>query len=271
MAHVQYPGFPPEHDQPLPITPLAALYARWTLDPIVDVALGIAHDVIKRPRVYRTVSHDTLQTLSRFRSFLGTHPPWPSAPQRLAICAPQIGGSDSKPADKAAPFHQAAAALRDAAVAYSERVHDTGEPMLRRAFADAGTALVSYLSTMEGNATAEGQRLVADIFDRAREVLMDGDIARAFGLPAPETEAWPIAGAGDGNGAALMEEVTKSLQPAAGPAMSHQHFTVLQRAANSGALTIAAISAGCHDDNRAVGAIAFAYSWATALRALPTK
>jgi hypothetical protein len=48
------------------------------------------------------------------------------------------------------PPRSTALTVRTAAVAYSERVYDTGEPMLKQAFIDAARHFQAYLSTLSG-------------------------------------------------------------------------------------------------------------------------
>jgi len=70
---------------------IAALYQRLLLDPVVEVALAIAHDCAKRPCEYRQVPERVLATLSDFRTLTESHPEWPSAAQRASIYAPLFG------------------------------------------------------------------------------------------------------------------------------------------------------------------------------------
>lgn len=68
--------------------PLAQLYARWALNPLVEIAHGLAHDVAVRPENYRHLSRSTIETLNNFRFKLGTDPHWPNAFQRTLSFRP---------------------------------------------------------------------------------------------------------------------------------------------------------------------------------------
>jgi len=261
---------------PPPETELSKMYARWTLDCVVDVAAAIAHDSAKRPRQYRAVPAAAaggldaiVRVLSNFRSKLGSDSSWPNGAQRAALYSGCLGTSDGKPGDKSAPFHQMAAAVRDAAVAYCERVVDAGEGMLKQAFIEAATAFGAYLGTMVGSAVAESHRQTEEVFNNAVRVLKTQEIAQAFGLPHVAEANWPTVGARNGDGAALVEEISRALQPSAGPPITQQQFSVMQRIAHQGASTIAGIQDNRHTvDATFKEVVQSAYTWATALRAL---
>src|SRR5690242_13642426 len=62
--------------------PLADLYGRWALNPLVDIARAIAYDVVVRPQNYRDLPEDVARILTDFRFKLGSDPDWPDAFQR---------------------------------------------------------------------------------------------------------------------------------------------------------------------------------------------
>src|SRR5438132_3028730 len=114
------------------------IYARWTLDCVVEAALAIASDYRKRYRQYRDVSDPVARILADMKSKVGADPEWPNKDQRTAMTLPFLGPSDADTeTELSGAFCEAAKAIRAAAIAYSERVYDTGEPMLRQAFVDA--------------------------------------------------------------------------------------------------------------------------------------
>lgn len=261
---------------------IGSLYARWTLDCVVDAALGIAHDFVKRPRHYTELEAADVAVLAKFRTLMGSSPDWPNAAQRAAMYASMLGTSDAKAGDKSHLFHQTANAVRDAAVAYAERVYDTGEPMLKQAFVDAADAFKAHLDMLEGAALNEAERATQEVFSQAVKVLTTQALAKAFGLPpaagppqqqnqqqqAPAAPNWPLAGAKDGKGAALIEEVTRVLQPGGGVQISQQQFTTLQRVAQRGQEAIACALADHHNgnENQLNALLKNSYAWATALR-----
>jgi hypothetical protein len=250
------------------------IYARWTLDCVVDAATTIAQDYRTRYRQYRDVPPAIAAILANMNSRVGYDPAWPNAAQRSAIYSPLIGSSDGQVnADSTSSFHQTAIGVRTAAIAYSERVYNTGEPMLRRALIEAARLFSAYLSTLSGGVVDRARQDTEFIFSSSVQVLQSAQIAQAFGLP-PAPPAWPLPRQVegdehlDGNGAYLIQEVSRFLKSSAGMT-TQQQFLALQRVALSGARTIQSINNGAHNIAEQVpDLIGAAYTWATALRDL---
>jgi hypothetical protein len=258
--------------------PVADTYARWTLDCVIELVTSIAEDYVKRYRQYRDVPEHISKLLTEFRLRTGSDPEWPNTIQRTAMFTPLVGASDRKPgSDRAAPFHEVSGTLRSAAVAYSERVYDTGEPMLKQAFVDAARHFRAYLVTLSGSVVDSSRAHTEPMFRRATEVLTTTQVAQAFGgLPPAPTKSWPLPlgrGGGpeylDGNAGYLIEEVSRTVG-AGGGAIKQQQFLMLQRAAAAGARTIDDTLDGNHekDDVAIRQLIGNAYMWFTALRDL---
>jgi hypothetical protein len=251
------------------------LYARWTLDPVIEMAVAVAHDFPRRPRHYRDVPagvDGVVRVLSSLRARMGTDPDWPNASQRAISLEALVGPSDSRPGPdhSLSPFHQAANSVRESATAFSERVHDTGEAMLRQAFRDAVTALNSHLSTLLGSVLDETLRQVREVGDQAIRVLQAESVARAFGVSAALDAGWPLSDGRDGEGAVLVEEISRTL-PGATSQLTAQRFSNLQRVAYYGALTLQGVQAQADLDDHEREEdelIGWAYSWETALRGL---
>jgi hypothetical protein len=257
--------------------PVADTYGRWTLDCVIELVSGIADDYVKRYRQYRAVPNNISKLLTEFRTRTGSDPEWPNTAQRTAIFTPLVGASDRKPgSDRTAPFHDVAGALRAAAVAYSERVYDTGEPMLRQAFLDAARHFRAYLTTLSGSVVDSSRIQTEPMFQRATQVLQTAQVAQAFGgLPPAPDKSWPLPqerdlGAAylDGNAAYLVEEISRSVGVA--NTFKQQSFLMLQRVSVAGGLTIDDTLDGSfeNDDHRLLGLIGNAYTWFTALRDL---
>jgi hypothetical protein len=256
---------------------IVGIYARWTLDCVVEAATAIAQDYRTRYRQYRAVPEAIVDILADMNSRMGYDPAWPNTAQRAAIDMPLLGSSDAQAnADTTSPFHQTALTVRTAAVAYSERVYDTGEPMLRQAFIDAARHFQAYLSTLSGGVINRARQDTESIFRQSVRVLTTAEVAQAFGVPPAPPKAWPLPDkiADDdylnGDGAYLMEEVSRVLQPPDG-LITQQYCLTVQRVAVSGARTIQRILQGAHNDTDVAivrGLIEVAYTWATALRDL---
>lgn len=262
---------------------IAGMYQTWTLDCVVEAATAIAHDYRTRYRQYRTVPENIGEFLANMKSLVGFHPLWPNKDQRTAINIPLLGPSDAEAGTEvASTFCEAAKTVRDAAIAYSERVFDTGEPMLRQAFVDAAKHFFAYLKTLDGSVVQRAWHDTQPMFQGSTEVLSDIEVAKAFGLPPAPKKSWPSPEDFEdrksqylnGDGAYLVEEVSRALQQS--KHVTQQAFLSLQRAAVSGARAIHFVLQGHHDvperDDKTPGPlkelIGDAYSWATALRDL---
>jgi len=257
---------------------IAGLYARWTLDCVIEAAAAIANDYPKRYRQYRAVAVDMANILANIRSRTGFDPEWPNTAQRASIMTPLLGQSDAKPsAGATSSFRAGAAALRSAAIAYSERVYDTGEPMLRLAFVNTARHFQAYLTTLSGSVVDRARQDTEPLFALSSVILRDASVTQAFGLP-PGPEGWPLPDRIEkpgaylsGDGACLIEEVFRLLQPGAG-SVTQQQFLALQRAAVAGGRTIQLILERQHEAavDRLREVIGDAYTWAAALRDLGT-
>jgi hypothetical protein len=249
---------------------IGQMYKRWALDPIIEAAKAVSVDFVERFLPYNRVR--TADELADLKSRTGNDPYWPDLSQRRAIYGALLGPSDSYqiPRD-ASPFHEAAAGLREAAIKYSERVFDTGEPMLRQAFIDEIETLQAHLNMLEGAAVNRGDAQTRAIFEAAVEILQDPAVARAFGLPPPDNDEWPLETRNyDGKGAFLIDEITQVLAPQGTGHITRSRFIAMQRVANRGQETIDGVLAYDEDwtEDQVKELIGKAYSWATALKAL---
>ena len=153
-------------------TSVSTLYQLWTLDCVIEAAILISHDYQARYRRYQLVPEDVSELILKFISLLGNHPEWPNYEQRKKIMEPLIGASSSKISNEyKGVFHDAARSVKRAATKYSERVFDTGEPMLRRSFIIACEEFEGVLSTIEGSVVETGLKQTKTIFDAAVTVL----------------------------------------------------------------------------------------------------
>jgi len=246
------------------------MYRKWTLDCIIDIAKEISSDFVERYLQYSDVA--TAEELANLKSRVGHDPDWPDQAQRKAIYGAFLGPSDGKqPQKDLSRFHDASGSVRDAAVKYAERVFDTGEEALRRAFLDTVSGLQAHLNTVEGAAVERGERQARNIFDASVSILRDKAISRAFGLPGPGNGEWPLENRNyDGRGAYLIEEVTRVLVPQGTGQITRSRFVVMQRVANRGLECIRGVTdyKDSWTDAEQKELIVKAYSWATALKDL---
>jgi len=249
---------------------IGQMYKRWALDPVIEVAKAVSVDFVERFLPYRGVQTDNV--LANLKSRTGNDPNWPDLSQRRAIYGALLGPSDSYQIPReASRFHEAAAGLREAASNYSKRVFDTGEPMLRQAFIDEIETLQAHLNMLGGAVVNRGDAQTRAIFEAAVEILRDPAVARAFGLPPPNEDEWPLEARNyDGRGAFLIDEITRVLAPQGTGHVTRSRFIAMQRVASRGQETIDGVLAydehSTEDEVKEL--IGKAYSWATALKAL---
>lgn len=214
--------------------PLAALYQRYVLDPLVEVARAVSHDFVQRPRQYRAVPENVAAVLDGFRTRTGCDPEWPSAEQRAALFAPVFG----------AAFHGAGAQLRRAAAAFAECCGEGKPEPLEDRVREAAAAFRGYLRSVEGRSLSAADRDTSAAFRSAIEVFRNKDVAGAFGLPPAPGDTWPVEPVSEADTASadavyLIEEIQRSLVLSA--AVTAQQFLLLQRVAHYGGLTIAGV------------------------------
>ena len=246
----------------------AALYFFKQLDPYYESALAVARDLYIRPQLYTNVSAGTAQVLATLRSRCGFDEFFLSQVQRVdaySVVFGPIGGSGD--------FDKLRDDLIDAATAFSERVFDTGEDMLRERVRTAHRPLKSYLSALTGGST---DWTAHNTLDNLAEnisfpILRTPEVAALFGIGTAPTSAWPYLE--DSNADKLLEEIKLKIHQTGG--LTRQEASNLQRLAVRGAEAIAAVldytenSANLADDIASLNVLITAcYTWGAAKRAL---
>lgn len=242
----------------------AELYALRALDALIDIAYAIALDFVARPRHYRSIEEKTVRILEEIKAHTGSDPDWPDGGQRAAIYAALFGSEEKG----RSPIARQSVALREAAAAFAERTFDSGVAMLRQRFRDCVITLRAHLSSLSGTSVSVGHRQTMAIFQRARSVFQNPKIAAAFGLPPAPAGEWPLGESYSGDGAALVEEVSRLLRPDSMNPMPGQRLLVRQRVANYGFASLSGVaddSPGWDSDDRIDALIAHAYSWHAAI------
>lgn len=259
-------------DESEDLSPIPVLYEIWVLDCLVVLANAVSWDFAKRPRHYADVDEKIAMSCSNFRTKTGADPDFQNTEQRTWNQAAMFGSSPSSPlAAETHPFHGAAADLRRAAVAYSERVYNTGEAMLRQSFLDSARVLQAYLSTLKGSVIKRNFSELSGVFDKAIMIMKTAEIAKAFGLPPAPNNDWPVGEVYDGNGSFLIEEISNKTSSELPTPISQKRFLVLQRIAVNGAKTLTGVlllDSIEKDENRVRLLIGCAYAWETAIRSL---
>jgi hypothetical protein len=248
---------------------IAALYFYDVVgNPLIDVALEVSRDFFRRPQIF-TESGDppVAPLLASLGARMGSDETIPSREQRAAIFSPLFGEYDD--GNSEADFPRLRDDLSQAAAAFAERSFDTGVGMLRERVREAHQLFKEYLLGLEGASTSwsRNDALPTVTEGRAFSILRSKAVSSAYGIPIPPRDGWPYAE--DGNGAKLVEEISKRGAWANGAtgALTREVFLNRQRAGLRGAEALATIidfSEGGSDDELDQ-LITKVYSWGAAL------
>lgn len=252
---------------------ISSLYELWTLDILPTIGSRAAHVFEAKPEQFKRVPPEIANLLARLHYRTGNNEDYLSTSQRFGLVSPLLGESDGiQHSDADAKFHRAAGALRQSAVDYVQRSFSTGERQLRNAFRDSAKTLYAYLTVLEGSVTTNALTRIEGHFLEVVEVLKTAEYCSGLGLPPAPEGNWPRFGVTDGDGAALISELTyrsmKEDDSAAVPQVGVTKFLAMQRAADYGAASLdgVLIDPAMDDDDRANGAIDLVYRWWQALR-----
>jgi mersacidin/lichenicidin family type 2 lantibiotic len=234
-------------------TPLSDLYITRALDPLIELARALSGDFVRRPQHHARASAEEAALLTNFRLLYGKHPEWPDASQRSYASAKPF-----------ARMCQSFAAVRLAAIRYMGDATAPGAPIARRSFVDSAEQARATLQPMEGAPISIVAETHSALLKRAVTVVSSDRMAAAFG----------VTDMGDADGrrmysprlAYLCESMSQTLR--LGWPLRQQLVSSLQRAAEHGAATISALSAGAFadaDDDRFTDVVFSAAAWATAL------
>lgn len=253
----------------------AALYFQKHLDSFYESASAVARDFYGRPQLYtklKLAEGETpltvVELLARLRSRCGSDELFPSLAQRMDIYSPIFGlPGASNDSDL----------LRDdlieAATAFSERVFDTGEDMLRERVRTAHRPLKDYLVGVTGDSTDWSARNPLDNISEniSFTILRAPVIGAIFGIGTPPGASWPYSE--DSNADKLLEEITNKIDPNDG--LTRQQASNRQRLAARGAEAISAVidytenSSDVGDDKESLNVLITAcYTWGAAKKAL---
>ena len=244
-----------EHTPSVPAIPdIAALYERFLLDPLIEVARCVSFDALKRPRFYRNITAPVAALLDGFRVRTGTAPEWLSAIQRSISYCSIFGGGVTI----------GALAMRAAAVTYVERVDPQLGHLALQPVRDAISNFRESLTELQGAAVDQAARQSGVVFGSAMEILGNEAIARVFGFePASGKRAGSV-------NPALIEEIQRSLRlhhlrRALGP----HRLVLLEQVGKHGAAAIAGVlNHGDSDDDGIESLVSSAYAWEKSVRAL---
>jgi len=131
--------------------------------------------------------------------------------------------------------------------------------------------MFAYLTTLEGMVTRSALQRVYAHFSDVAVVLKSEEYCSGLGLPPAPPDGWPRFGVVDGDGAALIAELTHRTAGAeqiSVPLVAIEKFLAIQRVADYGAATIDMIllDPAMKNDDTANEVIDVVFRWWTALR-----
>jgi hypothetical protein len=213
-------------------TLIGQLYARWTLDCLIEIAYAVSIDFINRPSSYKG---DIPKEIVNLRMSYGTDANFPNTAQRPVMMMPILGRSDGlKPdvSNAASPFYSARKSFFDACVAVQVRTVDTALSTLEGVARAEILAFRNYLDNLRGTSVEQSAKQITAVSNSAINILTSKGVAAVFGLP-PAGQSWPLKSI-DSNGANLVDAVGKILPLAPDYKLSFQKFNQLQLAAQAG-------------------------------------
>ena len=245
---------------------IGELYARWTLDCLIEIGYAVSMDFVARPQLY--LSDDVPESIVDLRMSYGTDPTFPNTAQRQMMLTPVFGKSDGHTPDAStgtAPFHVARKKLIDACISFSERAVDTGVAMLLERIRSALVPLRAHLEGLNGRSLRLSSQQIQTVSNTAIDILKATEVARVFSV-SPADDKWPFESI-DPNGAKLIENAGSKLALPQDCTLSYTRFILLQRVAQEGARTLPLVLTTDPTSEQALLAlITHGYTWGTSLR-----
>jgi hypothetical protein len=253
---------------------VAGMYFYLQLDCLVDLAYQVTCDFFRRPQLYVSLGTPTIAPdLAKLGARYGSDERIPSQQQRDAIFLPVFGQSGTYSSDGQSQFSRGRDGLVNAAIAFSERVFDTGEAMLRERVRTFHRTFKAWLTSLDGDSLqwSKGQALVGVTEKLAYNILRNSGVAAVFGINTPPSQAWPYTE--DSFGDMLIEEISKQLMVGTNSqaAITREGISNRQRAALRGAEALATIIDFVEGgpDSELDLLITRCYTWGSALMSLP--
>jgi hypothetical protein len=223
---------------------VAGVYFYAVLDFLVQLADGVSKDFFERPHLYVDLGGDAISpTLAKLRSRSGSDELIPSQEQRAQTYLALVGIRDGLALGGTGDFQRLADQLIAAATAFSERVYDTGEEMLRERVRVAHRSFKEYLDGLQGaSLTWTSEHVLPSVTEKiAFPILRNKGIASVFGVSTGVRRDWPYID--DANADKLVEEMSKQLAWKDGSShqLGRQRMSNLQSVASTGCRAIAAV------------------------------
>jgi len=252
---------------------LGDLYARWTLDCLIEIAHAVAQDYVARPDFYR--GSDIPDRIVDMQSSYGHIRDFPDKDQRSALNTPILGMSDEHiPAKGVAAvtdqFHQLRESLFKACIAYEERNITDATRGLKQKVIDAMTYFPTYLRTFDGQSLRSAHQQIDAISNLAYAILRSPTVSGVFGVNPPPKNTWPLE-ADDQYGAQLVDQISQKLllpkpQLADYSGLNKQEESLLRSVAEEGNEALRAILREDPTENEHFeDLVSKVYSWAKAI------
>lgn len=240
------------------------LYARWTLDCVVDIAYAVSRDFVARPEFYKR--GEVSDGIVDLRMEYGTSSELPNPSQRQEIASPVLGGSEGYTVDGSDKFRALRKPLFDACSILSERSVADSAASMRQAVLSALQLFQPYLMSFDGESIRRSYRQITSISDLAFNLLRSPGIAQVFGVSPPPMAGWPID-FNDSNGALLIRAIGEKLPLSPQHVFSEEKFQRLRRVAQQGRdALVAVLSNSDPAGDRLDPMITSVYTWAISLR-----
>jgi hypothetical protein len=278
---------------------VAGLYFYLILDCLVDLAHKISYDFFKRPHLYIDLSQAQSQPtteeetneankgstsiapiLARLHAQYGANEFLPSRPQRDEIYIPIFGRAAGYSAKEEGDFPRLRDEFLNAAAAFSERVFDTGKPMLLERARTTFVPFREYLDGLQGESLRwSTEEVLPQLTEHVSyTILRNEGVGGVFGVHNRSSEGpiddWPYTERSRQD--ILVYAVSKQLAWDDQPGEMHitrEHFSNLQRAALRGAEALATVMD--FDENLGEDDLELlirkAYTWGAALMALDLR
>lgn len=195
---------------------LGDMYARWTLDCLVEIAHAISIDYFSSPEFYQ--GDDTPPEIVDLWLSYGSVKNFPNKTQRYTMAAAVFGESDGYPPPAGVTvysdaFHQNRDTLFKACIAAQTATSAQSRDGLDQTVLQALPNMQSYLGGFPGKAARFAYEQIKDVSDVAFAILRSDTVSSRFiGIHhTPIPKEWPLRKS-DANGDKLIAECVATLK-----------------------------------------------------------
>jgi hypothetical protein len=243
------------------------MYARWTLDCVIEIAHAVSVDYVARPEFYR--GSDVPDNIVDLRTSYGYVRNYPNKAQRSDLNAPVLATSDGYTPPKGGPivvdkFRQYREPLFKACIAYTERSVVDAASGLKEGVIQAMRYFPQYLRNFEGDSLSSTYKQLRSVSELSFKILTSSTVSGAFGVAPPPKATWPLE-IDDQKGSQLINVISDTLQ-LKDIGLNQEKFTKLRAIAQEGGEALeAALLTDPISDPHFEALVAKVYSWAKSL------